>query len=143
MTLECLHAKLNLCVYTTLFSILILYPAVPTGAPRNLAAAAVSSTSISFTWEAPSFELQNGIIRSYHINVTELETGEMRSYVTPGIDTLLILNSLHPFYRYNYSIGANTTALGPIAYTVIQTQQEGMLSFSLSLSLISLSYFLL
>ena len=117
-------------------------PAVPTGSPRNLAAAAVSSTSISFTWEAPSFDLQNGIIRSYHINVTELETGQMRSYVTPGIDTLLILNFLHPFYRYNYSIAANTIALGPAAYTIIQTQSEGIvLRLSLSLSL-SLSFFL-
>ena len=110
-------------------------PAVPTGAPRNLAAAAVSSTSISFTWEAPSFELQNGIIRSYHINVTELETGQMRSYVTPGIDTLLILNSLHPFYRYNCSIAANTTGLGPITYTIIQTHPEGT-SFFLSFLLL-------
>ena len=111
-------------------------PAVPTGSPQNLAAAAVSSTSISFTWEAPSFDLQNGIIRSYHINVTELETGQMMSYVTPGIDTLLILNFLHPFYRYNYSIAANTTALGPAAYTIIQTQSEGIvLHLSLSLSL--------
>ena len=117
-------------------------PAVPTGAPRNLAAAAVSSTSISFTWEAPSFELQNGIIRSYHINVTELETGQMWSYVTPGIDTLLILNSLHPFYQYNCSIAANTIALGPTAYTVIQTQSEGTLSLSLSPSpIISSMYY--
>ena len=99
---------------------------VPTGAPRNIAAAAVSSSSISLTWEPPSFELQNGIIRSYHINVTELETGRVRSFVIPGFDTLLILSSLHPFYRYNYSIAANTTALGPVAYTVIQTLPEGI-----------------
>ena len=98
---------------------------VPTGAPRNTLAAAVTSTSISFTWEPPSFELQNGFIRSYHINVMELETGRTWSYVIPGTETLLILNSLHPFYRYNYSIAANTTALGPAASTVIQTRQEG------------------
>ena len=58
--------------------------------------------------------------------MTEVETGRLRSFVVPGLDTLLILNSLHPFYQYNYSIAANTTALGPAAYTVIQTLQEGI-----------------
>ena len=110
-------------LYNIIICILVL--SVPTGAPRNIGAAAVSSTSISFTWEPPSFELQNGVIRSYHVNVTEIETGQMRSFVIPGIDTLLILNALHPFYRYNYSIAANTTALGPATYTVIQTLPEG------------------
>ena len=100
---------------------------VPTGAPRNSATAAVSPTTISFTWQPPSFELQNGVIRSYHINVTELETGRAWSFVTPGTETLLILNSLHPYYRYSFSIAANTTALGPAAYTVIQTLPDGIM----------------
>ena len=98
---------------------------VPSGAPLNVIVTS-SSTSISVSWEAPRLELQNGVIRSYHVTVVELESNSLESFVTQASETHLILRSRHPFYQYNCSVYAYTIGLGPAAYLVIWTQQEGM-----------------
>ena len=110
--------------------IFILYPfpftiTAPTGVPQNVAAVAVSSSSIRFTWAAPFPEEQNGIIRAYNITITERETEIILFYETEGTATLLIVNSLHPFYSYRCSIAAVTVALGPAAVVDVQTLPEG------------------
>ena len=94
------------------------------GAPQSFTAVAVSSSSISLTWAGPIPEEQNGIIQAYHINVTELETGEVLIFQTNGTATLMIINSLHPFYTYNCTVAAYTIGLGPSAYTEIRTFSE-------------------
>ena len=47
---------------------------VPTAAPQFFEAVAVSSGSIRMSWIPPPEEEQNGVIRSYHICVTEILT---------------------------------------------------------------------
>lgn len=98
----------------------------PTGVPQNVMADAASSTSITLSWQAPLADLQNGIIRSYYISVVELETGNIRPFVTSGVDRVLVVNLLHPFYNYNCSIAAYTIGLGPSIFVSVQTLQEGM-----------------
>ena len=86
---------------------------------------AASSTSITLRWEAPLADLQNGIIRSYHISVVELETGRVRLFTTSSVDRLLIVNLLHPFYTYNCTIAAYTIGPGPSISVSVQTLPEG------------------
>ena len=104
---------------------LVLCLAVPTGAPLLVSAAAISSTSVRISWQAPLLELQNGEIRSYRISVLELETGLLRNFTTVPTDSIYVVNSLHPFYYYNCSVAAYTTGLGPWDSYVVQTLTEG------------------
>ena len=101
---------------------------VPTGVPVNVDAVSVSSTSIRISWEPPQAALQNGLITSYHITATEIETGTIQLFTTEVTDNLYIVNSLHPFYNYNCSVAAFTVGLGPSTYISVQTLPEGMCS---------------
>ena len=98
----------------------------PTSAPANISGHAVDSTSISISWSPPPFEDQNGIIRHYVINITELETGITFSRVS--LTTFIPLYNLHPFYRYSVTVTAVTVGPGPatILFTV-QTREDGRL----------------
>ena len=100
--------------------------AVPTDAPQAVDAVAVSSTSIRITWSPPPFEEQNGVIRFYYINVTELQTGHTQQFTAYGDETLQIVNLLHPFYIYECSVAAFTVGVGPAAYAQAQTDPSGV-----------------
>ena len=102
-------------------------PTVPTGAPQSLEAVAVSSSSIRITWSPPAAEDQNGIIRMYHINVTELPTGTVIEMVAHGDESIEIVNHLHPYYLYECAVAAFTVGLGPPALTQALTNPTGML----------------
>ena len=104
--------------------LICLLPA-PTGPPVGIVAASISSTSIRISWQAPDTELQNGDITSYHINVVEIETGQLFTFSTVPTDSIYVVNNLHPFYHYNCSVAAYTTGLGPIAHYLVQTLPEG------------------
>lgn len=65
------------------------------------------------TWQPPLAEDRNGIIRSHTINITELETGSLEQYFTPNLNLTVI--SRHPFYRYRYTVAAETISLGPFS----------------------------
>ena len=102
----------------------------PTSAPANISGQAVDSTGISISWNPPPFENQNGIIRHYAVNITELETGITFSRVS--LTTSISLHNLHPFYRYSVTVTAVTVGPSPasIAFTV-QTREDGRFLFSL------------
>ena len=102
----------------------------PTSAPVNISGYAVDSTSISISWTPPPFEDQNGILRNYVINITELETGITFSRVS--LTTSISLHNLHPFYRYSVTVTAVTVGPGPatIVFTV-QTREDGRFLFDL------------
>ena len=97
----------------------------PSGVPQSVEAVAVSSTSIRVTWNPPLAKEQNGLVRSYHINVSAVEDGEMINFETDGLATILILNSLHPYYSYNITIAAFTVGLGPYATVEERTHPDG------------------
>ena len=77
------------------------------------------------TWSPPPAEDQNGIIRNYIINITELETGIVFRHAS--LSTSILVYSLHPFYRYAVTLAAVTVGQGPatVAFTV-QTREDGM-----------------
>ena len=114
-----LYPSVKICI-TSLFAV------VPSGIPTNVRGIAISSTSIKLTWEPPQPEDQNGIIQAYNITITEVLTGRMMYFREGGMDSLLIVNFLHPYYTYQCSISAETIGPGPAANISVTTRQGGM-----------------
>ena len=69
---------------------------------------------------------RNGIIRRYVINITELNSGN--EYQLENASTEITIPDLHPFYRYSYSVAAETVALGPFTPgSIIEMPEDGKL----------------
>ena len=100
--------------------------AVPSGTPTNVQGVAISSTGIRLTWEPPQPGDQNGVIQAYNITITEVLTGRMMYFKKGGINFILIVNSLHPYYTYQCSISAETIGPGPAENISVTTHQGGM-----------------
>ena len=83
----------------------------PSSAPRNVEATIISPTIANLSWDAPLQADQNGIIRHYHINITEVDTA--RQWTLISVTNTYLLNFLHPHYTYLYSIAAVTISTGP------------------------------
>ncbi len=77
------------------------------------------------SWQPPIPEKQNGKIVSYHVSVTEQETGQVFVVITKSTILSYVVKGLHPFYHYNCSVAAYTIGLGPSAHYVIQTMADG------------------
>ena len=98
---------------------------VPSGTPTNVRGVATSSTSIRLTWEPPQPGDQNGVIQAYNIIITEVVTGRIMSFQEGRMDSVLTVNSLHPYYTYQCSISAETIGPGPAANINVTTHQGG------------------
>ena len=95
----------------------------PTAPPANISAIHVDSTSISLDWDKPLAEDWNGIIRVYHVNIIEIETGNT-FYIVVYTESATI-NSLHPYYQYNISITAVTVLPGPASPSIVIKTSQG------------------
>ena len=97
----------------------------PSSAPQNVTATALSPNSISLDWSPPPTHSQNGVIREYRVNVTEIETGTEFNLTTTA--TSITVPFLHPYYTYKCAISAYTVATGPYAKVTVMTPEDGML----------------
>ena len=111
--------------------------------PENLIATTLGSRTLHITWQPPVEEERNGIIRRYVINITELDSGN--EYQLENVTTEITVQNLHPFYRYSYSVAAETVALGPFTPgSIIEMPEDGKLTKAIMLNvLIHLSLVLL
>ena len=93
----------------------------------------MTSHSISLTWDPPTAANQNGIIRTYIINMTVLESGENVQLMSNSTDSDFVM--LHPYYTYTFIISAVTIGPGPpsAVHSVI-TAEEGNLHLCLTAS---------
>ena len=99
--------------------------AVPSGPPQNFQSSEVSSRSITFTWDPPLFEDQNGVITGYIINVTEIEMEE--SFELFSDSESLTADFVRPFSSYLFKI-AGQTAVGTGTFSdpiTIMTLEDG------------------
>ncbi len=94
----------------------------PSGTPLNLTGTPLGSTSVSLSWSSPPIDLQNGIIRHYEVNLTEMETGTVLTYTT--VNTNISVSALHPAYTYLCSVAAVTVAVGPETDPIVITTLE-------------------
>lgn len=84
----------------------------------------VTETSFTLTWQPPSFEGSNGVIRQYVIQVLEVDTGI--TFMETSNLTELTLEDLHPFYSYSCHIAAETIGVGPFSVSItIQLNEDG------------------
>ena len=91
----------------------------------NPISAVTTSQTVNMTWSPPALEHQNGIIRYYLVNVTELESGTLTEYNTTY--AWLLLTGLHPHYNYLFVFAAATSiGLGPTGSSfTITTAEDG------------------
>ena len=85
----------------------------------------MSSRSITFTWDPPLFEDQNGVITGYIINVTEIEMEE--SFELFSDSESLTADFVRPFSSYLFKI-AGQTAIGTGTFSdpiTIMTLEDG------------------
>ena len=103
---------------------------MPTGSPLNVTTTSVDATALLVSWVAPSADQQNGIIRQYHINLTESETGVI-TYYTVQNTLQTTLTDLHPYYNYQVTVAAITIGLGPYSTeATVQLPEAGLIRVS-------------
>ena len=98
----------------------------PASHPSNSTGYALNSTHIYLTWDPPPPEDVNGVIREYRINITEIETGDLRQFTTPPNVRELVVGPLHPYYSYRSTIVAFTIEVGPYSTAItVRTEEDG------------------
>ena len=95
----------------------------PTAPPENLTVVDHSPSSVDLTWDPPPYEMQNGRIRQYIIEVTEVETGKAFEFTANGTNTTI--SGLVPFYNYTCTISAETVGVGPASDEITFVLPEG------------------
>ena len=100
-------------------------PTVPSGSPQAFNASATSPSSAVLTWQPPPFDEQNGMILSYVINVTIVETGG--NFLLFSNSTTLTVTTLKPFRTYICIIAAQTSVgTGPYGTQfILYTPEDG------------------
>ena len=86
-----------------------------------------SSQSLSFSWNTPLLEDQNGVIVSYTIIVSGALTGQIAiSRTVPSSQTSVTMMNLLPFTTYLCSIAASTSVgIGPFSQNLtVATSQD-------------------
>ena len=90
----------------------------------DIAAVAIGPRKIHISWSPPFSWRQNGIIRSYIVNLAVAETKEHIQLTSNS--TSLTAESLHPYYSYNVTVAAVTIGVGPFsADSTAQTSEDG------------------
>ena len=97
----------------------------PASPPEEVTGYAVNSTHILLSWNPPVEEDQNGLVRSYTISITELQTNIYFTF-EETTQTEIVVGSLHPYYGYECTVSAVTIAPGPYSEPrLITTPQDG------------------
>ena len=97
---------------------------VPSSAPVHLQGSALNSTTIQLQWRPPPLADQNGVIRSYYINISVAETGSI--FRLTSVTTAVNISGLHPYYTYTITVAAVTIGPGPYGVAVtIRMPEDG------------------
>lgn len=73
-------------------------------------------------WDLPPPETHNGVIRYYSVIIF----AEGRYFETKQtLDSTLLLQDLHPFYSYHFTVCAVTVELGPCSTLDAATLSDG------------------
>ena len=100
--------------------------AAPAQPPEGVAVEVHDSHSMTASWNPPNFQ-QNGIIRTYLINLTVVYEEEATYQYTSNITTIFI-ERLVAYRTYSIRVAAVTVAVGPYSESVYaNTPETGMM----------------
>ena len=99
-----------------------MFLTAPASAPTSFVASEITSSSVTLSWNEIPFEDQNGIVREYIINITEVNTGSIVQKVSTT--NSLTLENLHPYYTYAVMVAAYTIESGPYSMVFNFTTAE-------------------
>ena len=101
-----------------------MFSLAPSTPPQNFTAVVRGPNVVSLTWSPPPPNQQNGVIRYYHINQNETNTGILTTYTQGGDHNELVIHTLHAHYEYQFTIAAETVEQGPFSNPVTVTTSE-------------------
>ena len=110
----------------------VLSSSIASTPPQMFQITAVSTTSLSFSWQQPA--IPNGAIIGYQLSCQPpLEGIPIPEPLSPGPTArMAVLADLHPGVRYNCSIGAlNSAVLSDLVYADGTTTEIGKLDITL------------
>ena len=98
----------------------------PSAPPQNVVGTVFNSSALSISWRPPPFGSQNGVIVGYTISILELVTSNLRTVETDGPHTEIFITSLHPYYLYEFTVAAQTVAIGQFSSrSTVRTDEDG------------------
>ena len=95
----------------------------PSGPPRNISLSVQNSQSISISWDPPSPNVQNGILRQYSVTLTS--SFSVVTHTVSSSITSSVITGLRPYTNYTCSVRAITIEVGPAITAQIQTPEDG------------------
>ena len=102
----------------------------PSESPSNLTVHSENSTSLVARWMPVPECCQFGIIKGYHVTMTDSTSATIRKDVT-NLETRFV--SLKKFHVYQISVNAFTSkGAGPKVSVLVSTDQDGMLILLIS-----------
>lgn len=102
--------------------------------PQDITVSALSSSNAILQWKPPPAEHQNGIVVSYSVRVSSMDTADEEIEFSVN-DTSAVVSALHPFYSYRFAVAAVTVAVGPFSNPVtLQMPESGTKDFCLSIN---------
>ena len=102
---------------------------MPTGEPTSLSVGPLNSTAVHISWSPPAPGKQNGIIISYIVNLTTLDSGLSILFTVSSLE--MDIGHLQPFSVYTVAVASqNSVGVGPYTHdALVQTLEDGMLYF--------------
>ena len=80
--------------------------AVSSGVPTRLQSIIISSNTLLLSWYASDVENTNGILRQYHVEITDRISTDQTVYTTN--ETHLLVDNLQPNHEYTFRVAALT-----------------------------------
>lgn len=95
--------------------------AAPAQPPEDVTVDVQNAHTLNVSWIPPTSQ-QNGMIRSYSVNITMADTGLLHGYISNT--TSILIGELVPYSVYFIEVAAVTVATGPYSEIIYAATPE-------------------